>query len=327
MASKEYGRSFAEIMGVTTDAQAIAQRVSEVVKKQDCQGARTPSELEQKYQFDTRFAEIMGVATDAQRAAQQANSSLEGLDQEAVFNLLTNNGTAQGLYRGDDGELYINASYIASGLLKSLNGVTTFNLSTGDLVCKNDTDESYAELGNGRMLFGKSHSPYPAFYMGNLGFGGGIIFSDPKTGQDFLSMCGELDALWVDGKDLRITVDKLLINGGTVYPDYLEGVEYKLPEKYNGKAVYTKMVSVGQLANDDVITKPLDGIDLTKIISITGRCFKDTEWNEFPVIALGSAIAYHWVDSAGLKVKSTKDMSAYSAEFIIKYYKDEGELA
>lgn len=38
------------------------------------------------------------------------------LTQESVFNALTNNGSAQGVYR-EDGQVYINASYIKSGKL------------------------------------------------------------------------------------------------------------------------------------------------------------------------------------------------------------------
>ena len=82
------------------------------MSKQDRQGVRQASDLEQKYNFGKSFAEIMGIATDAQKKAEEANSSFEGLDHDAVFNLLTNNGELQGLFRGDDGELYINAEYI-----------------------------------------------------------------------------------------------------------------------------------------------------------------------------------------------------------------------
>lgn len=87
------------------------------MSKQDRQGVRQASDLEQKYQFGKTFAEIMGIATDAQKVALEAGQSVEGLDHDAIFNLLTNNGTLQGLYRkpGDD-ELYINADFIKAGI-------------------------------------------------------------------------------------------------------------------------------------------------------------------------------------------------------------------
>lgn len=45
-------------------------------EKQDRQGARTPADLEQKWQFGKRFAEIMGIALDAQKTISVVESSL-----------------------------------------------------------------------------------------------------------------------------------------------------------------------------------------------------------------------------------------------------------
>lgn len=91
-------------------------------KKQDSVFPRTASDLERKYNFNKTFSEIMGLAAsaqrsanDAQEAAENARKAYEGLDQDQIFNLLTNYGEEQGIYRGDDGLIYINASYIKSG--------------------------------------------------------------------------------------------------------------------------------------------------------------------------------------------------------------------
>ena len=45
-------------------------------ERQDRQGARTPADLERKYQFGKRFAEIMGIALDAQKAITAVDSEL-----------------------------------------------------------------------------------------------------------------------------------------------------------------------------------------------------------------------------------------------------------
>ena len=45
-------------------------------EKQDRQGVRTASQLEQKYQFGQRFAEIMGIATDARDKVDSVESEL-----------------------------------------------------------------------------------------------------------------------------------------------------------------------------------------------------------------------------------------------------------
>lgn len=115
-------------------------------EKQDRQGVRTAAQLEQKWKFGESFAEVMGIATDARKAAEEAQALIEaGMTQEQIFNILTNNGQSQGLYRGEDGELYINASYIKSGsliadliktgVLTSKDGLTKFDLDTGEIVC------------------------------------------------------------------------------------------------------------------------------------------------------------------------------------------------
>jgi hypothetical protein len=93
------------------------------MSKQDRQGVRTPADLERKYKFGESFAEVMGIARDAQTAAEEAKKNSEDaaskLTPDEIFNLLTNNGALQGIYRGDDGEIYINASYIKGGMIIS----------------------------------------------------------------------------------------------------------------------------------------------------------------------------------------------------------------
>ena len=87
------------------------------MSKQDGYASRTAADLERKYNFGKTFAEVYGLVSDAQKVADEAKEAIDNLDQEAIFNLLTNFGQAQGVYRGDDGNVYINASYIKSGKL------------------------------------------------------------------------------------------------------------------------------------------------------------------------------------------------------------------
>ena len=47
-----------------------------VSAKQDRQGVRTASDLEQKYNFDKTFAELMGIATDARDKVDKVESTL-----------------------------------------------------------------------------------------------------------------------------------------------------------------------------------------------------------------------------------------------------------
>ena len=101
-------------------------------EKMDRQGARTAAELEQKYAYGKRFAEIMGIASDAQTAAQTAQDAAskpaENLTPDEIFNILTNYGEEQGIYR-ENGKIYINASYLRSGVITSANGAIQIDLS------------------------------------------------------------------------------------------------------------------------------------------------------------------------------------------------------
>jgi len=104
------------------------------MSKQDRQGVRTATDLERKYGFGKSFAEIMEIATDARNMAEKAEEGIEGLDHDEIFNLLTKDGALQGLYRGEDGDLYINASYIKAGIIKSPDGESlVINLDEGTI--------------------------------------------------------------------------------------------------------------------------------------------------------------------------------------------------
>lgn len=87
------------------------------MSKQDGYSPRTAVDLERRYKFGQTFAEVYNLVTDARKAAEEAQNAFEGLNQEQIFNLLTNFGEAQGIYRDDNGDVYVNASYIKSGKL------------------------------------------------------------------------------------------------------------------------------------------------------------------------------------------------------------------
>ncbi len=115
------------------------------MSRQDRQGARTISEYEQRYNYEKRFAEVMGIATDARNLAESMINT-GGMTHEQVFKLLTNNGKWQGIYE-ENGQVYINASYIKSGefvadlikagVLQSVDGESfKLDLDKGTLLLK-----------------------------------------------------------------------------------------------------------------------------------------------------------------------------------------------
>lgn len=126
------------------------------MSKQDRVAPRTAADLESKYNFGKTFAEAMGFAQEAQSAAESASEAVnqldEKLDQDEIFNRLTNNGESQGVYRGDDGQIYINASYIKAGeLLADL-------ISTGTLKSKDGTVQ--IDLNNNTVTISGTRTAY-----------------------------------------------------------------------------------------------------------------------------------------------------------------------
>lgn len=86
--------------------------------KQDRHGARNATDLEYRYNFGKSFAEVYNLLDDTRKATAEAVIALDSkLDSDEIFNRLTNYGKVQGIYRGDNGDVYVNASYIKSGKL------------------------------------------------------------------------------------------------------------------------------------------------------------------------------------------------------------------
>ena len=56
----------------------------------------------------------------------------QSLGQQGVFNRLTNNGNTKGLYLTEDNELYLNATYIKTGVITDNIGNNYWNLSNGE---------------------------------------------------------------------------------------------------------------------------------------------------------------------------------------------------
>ena len=66
------------------------------------------------------------------------------LNQEAIFNKLTNNGEQQGIYL-ENSKLYVNGEYIKAGVISSQNGKSVLNLNNGSMSLGKNTDSSYLE--------------------------------------------------------------------------------------------------------------------------------------------------------------------------------------
>ena len=68
------------------------------------------------WNLDTGEFQLTGYATSEEVSTEVA-TAVNNLSQEDIFNLLTHNGTAEGIFL-QDGQLYINMSYLSTGTLK-----------------------------------------------------------------------------------------------------------------------------------------------------------------------------------------------------------------
>lgn len=89
------------------------------MSKQDGFAPRTPTDLQRQYRFGRAFTNLDKEVDEAQKSADRANKLLGDLDQKKVFDLLTNDGAVQGLFMGEDENMYFNASYIKGGTVKA----------------------------------------------------------------------------------------------------------------------------------------------------------------------------------------------------------------
>lgn len=112
------------------------------------------------------------------RALTSGNQSTDDLDdsltQQEVFNRLTNNGQTQGIYLSNN-RLYINASYIATGIISDTSGRNYWNLSSGYLRTTSGyiggltIENSYIGNSMFRLMSNGIHFYYSSYEVGNIG--------------------------------------------------------------------------------------------------------------------------------------------------------------
>lgn len=111
---------------------------------------------------------------------------VDALTHEDIFNLLTNNGAWQGIYRGSDGKLYINFSYGRGGILNLGGKADTYG--DGELHVYNYFDKEVVTIDNKGIIvlnysLGISADEKPISYVCiTPDVFGGIYISENKDG-------------------------------------------------------------------------------------------------------------------------------------------------
>jgi hypothetical protein len=182
------------------------------MSKQDRQAPRTLTDFERRHNFGESFAEVMGVATDARSTANQALSSANNpagnMTQEEVFNLLTNNGASEGIFKDENGEIYINASYLKTGTVVSADGKSYFNLETGEI--RSSADFTTVSIQNGEIRLYRGADKLVCRIV-NLGFGVYMQFCNAETGDEVGSLMSDLFGVEIGAGGYGVRFDS--ING------------------------------------------------------------------------------------------------------------------
>lgn len=164
------------------------------------------------------------------QSKQFAIDAVDSMTQEEVFNKLTHNGEAQGIYM-QNGQLYFNASYmklgtlladlIRAGLLQSRDGSFRFNLDTGEV-----------------SIGGYATSQEVQNLEGNL----------TQQASELTSVKTDLISIKSSSGELALTVQKLVTEGvdkvvtSTGYRFTEEGLRVKKPgEEIDNKLDHTGM--------------------------------------------------------------------------------------
>ncbi len=289
------------------------------------------------HEFDGGLITTVSAAGQAKTAEptspvmQAVNNAAKKMTQQEVFNKLTNNGELQGLYM-QDGQLYINASYLRAGTLDA-SLIKVINLIAEKLSSVSGSSEiriTGAELrmlyeGLETLLINNEFGADPIMYLN--AYEDGVLTDAAELTARKLGLGGSGIARKLelgvnsDGKPYLILGDST-----SDYPKYLDwinvgsGLQIPAGTEDPQQNIASVVVPFGQLPSSGYAWKELPALDITKVINITGRCFNENECNMFPVYLGGSIGAYCWVDSSGIGVRAVQDMSAFQAEFVVTYF-------
>lgn len=129
-------------------------RVGDIVTVQDIYGVRfrtlvmTRTVTGQRQTLECTGSMVRGSSTAAnsKTPGQIAQEAVDRQSQKDIFNKLTDRGKAQGLFLGEDGNVYINASWISTGVLRSADDSVEVDLGNNCVTIYGERDGCKTEL-------------------------------------------------------------------------------------------------------------------------------------------------------------------------------------
>lgn len=283
-------------------------RQAEIMSKQDLQGVRTPADVERKYNFGKKFSEVYEIADGARETAEAAKKIAEeaggNLTQEEIFNILTDNGTWQGIYRDDNGNVYINASYLKAGTYTSTKevfvepgreeAIMIMRHLNDSIVIPDELIPFYDFDGNGTLTMTDALLAMQAEEgMISLANWSGAkktpvtVTIDPSSPDSAIRITGS--DMWGRTFDKKLGLKSAFLsstNDGCLYnktdageqewitPPMEEGLEYRTAFKHNGNPVYATL----DATTGNISCRLSGGETYTEVLHLEYGDF--SEWDE-----------------------------------------------
>lgn len=187
------------------------------------------------------------------KAQAKVNDYNDYLDQKQVFNKLTKNGAARGLYTDSSGNLYINADYIATGILSDRSGNFAFNLATGNCWAKNiDIEAKSFSLTGGRLLEAKDST---ARSTADAAKTSAATAQNTATAAQSTANTAATNANTALNKFTHENIFNLLTKNGTLQGIFIEGGKLYINAEYLRGTKISGLIIESEITKTDYGTK------------------------------------------------------------------------
>ena len=254
------------------------------MSKQDRQGARTVADLERRLNTRRSFAEVMGLiekakeaADEAKEQAKKAQSAVDKIDHEAIWNWLTENGIQQGFFK-HEGQVYVNVAYLKGDKIAAeLIDGSTLIITKGAVIAGWDIDENSifkkpasGTYGQGTFVSTGTDGSYEIGGSDKISgwvFGAGGRFGVTEDGAVYavdVHLMGEIKANKGNIGDWHIGETKVSTPNGTVV--------------YSGVALYSNYLYDDDENSETRITLTPEGAYIDGRDSTGGSVYEHASW-------------------------------------------------
>lgn len=256
-----------------------------------------------------------------------------GTEEEWLAELVGPPGPAGGVntFNGRTGAVMPAAGDYTAAMVRAAPGGFGWGDSIG-LISADSADESYetycakveSVLANMPDYTARLVRAYPPMTYGYSASTLSVLY---KTDDNYAGIfnVGSLDTSLCGWRMIKLrpssTSDPVWMPFEWVNPPMNLGVEYRTVERYQGNPVYRKLIAFGALPNATA-KSVAHGIDVSyhNFIAIRGMA-RGGDITEFPVVNNGNLAGYAYIAGSNLIVKTSINLSAYSAIFELKYWK------